>query len=101
MKIFRFVLMLIGFIGNAYSATTPEFFGYYADNNNKIIELDSNTAAPYEFSPNVRFFVFQPHASDISSQLHVTRMIYIRTVFNPGLDGKQPPKNENKWKQRI
>lgn len=100
MKIIRMMLMLLGlYVSYAYGAS-PEFYGIYASNNNKLIEMAEGNKSPYDFGPNVQFLVYQKMAEMYAGSLEIERAIFVRTVNNPGMDGKQPPKNVNTWKPR-
>lgn len=102
MKIIRIILILLGFqMGNVYGSS-PEFYGIYANNNNKLIEMaeSDKNRPPYDFGQNVQFLVFQKRAEMYANGLTIERAIFVRTVNNPGMDGKQPPKNVNTWKPR-
>lgn len=88
-------------MGNVYGSS-PEFYGIYANNNNKLIEMaeSDKNRPPYDFGQNVQFLVFQKQAEMYANSLTIMRAIFVRTVNNPGMDGKQPPKNVNTWKPR-
>lgn len=102
MKIIRIILILIGFQMSYVYGASPEFYGIYASNNNKLIEMSEGdkNKPPYDFGQNVQFLVFQKQAEMYANRLTIERAIFVRTVNNPGMDGEQPPKNVNTWKPR-
>lgn len=101
MKIINIILTLTCLqISNAYGAS-PEFYGIYASNNNELIEMvKGDNKPPYDFNQKVQFLVFQKQAELFVNSLTIERAIFVRSVNNPGLDRKQPPKNLNTWKPR-
>lgn len=100
MKNIRIILIFLGlclsFLANGSS---PEFYGIYANSNNHLIEMDDNKN-PHAFDQKVQFLVFQKHAEMYANGLTIERAIFVRNVNDPGMDGRQPPKNVNKWQPR-
>ena len=71
MKSIRMMLVLLGlYVSYAYGAS-PEFYGIYASNNNKLIEMAEDNKSPYDFGPNVQFLVFQKIAEMYSGSLKI------------------------------
>ncbi len=87
-------------VSNVYGAS-PEFYGIYADNNGKLYDLSEKRGDVYEFGQKVQFLVFQKNAETYANGLTIERAIFVRTVNNPGMDGRQPPKQVNLWKPRL
>lgn len=96
--VFLFCLFLK--VSNAYGAA-PEFYGIYADHNGKLYELSEKHGDTYEFGRKVQFLVFQKNAEVYANRLTIERAVFVRTVNNPGMDGRQPPKQVNQWKPRL
>lgn len=76
---------------------TPEFYGFYANNSNKLTEITKNNQSTYDFAADVQFLVFQKQAEAYANGLKIDRAIFVRTVYEPG----KPPENINTWRALV
>lgn len=74
----------------------PEFYGFYAVDNGRLIELQESGSPP-DVGSAVRFIVFQNNLSPQSRGMRVSRMRYLRRSIKP--DSKPPTKNDDRWYQ--
>ena len=86
MKNIRFLLTMLGFLACdvAYGATLPEYYGLYAIDGNKLIEL--TTKKNVELSPTVQFVFYNKVVALVPVELKITNMIYVRNNIDKLFD---------------
>ena len=61
----------------------PEFYGFYAVDNGRLIEFKSTGNIDVNVSPSVRFIVFNRMGGLQAADAHLSRMKYLRYVSEP------------------
>ena len=86
MKNICILLMMLGYLAcdAAYCATLPEYYGLYAIDGNKLIEL--TTKKNVELSPNAQFVFYNKVVSLVPVKLKITNMIYVRNNIDKLFD---------------
>src|SRR3989344_3125778 len=94
-------MVLICITGIARSAPLPEYYGVYAVDGGKLIEIKDK---PYEFNRNVQFIVFNKTINMLSGSIEIHKSVFVRNEIIVGVGGYnygEPPKvsKSNKWKK--
>lgn len=99
------VLSVLFLASSSYGAPSPEFYGIYVINNNKLIDLSETNKSTYDFGQSVQFIVFQKNPERYADSLTITRAIFLQTVYFHKEEsflgpGAQSQLNVNRWRPR-
>lgn len=100
MKTIRIVLMLLGlYVSNmAYGVKLPEFYGIYAVENDKLIDI-KNDSQFSELSHKTQFIVFNKNIQMIADHVRIVRMVFVRNQIMDGFMSQPPTISAyQKWK---
>jgi TonB family protein len=93
----------------AYSSSEhpmPEFYGLYAVESGKLIELEYRDRIEQELEPGVRFLVFDKGVGELIRKIRLVRLTYVRNIivdlslFAPGVLKDRSVERNNKWELR-
>ncbi len=70
-------MVLICITGIAHSAPLPEYYGVYAVDGGKLVEI-KNVGRLYEFSRNVQFIFFDKRINLLSDSIELRQSVFVR-----------------------
>ena len=87
-------LLLSTWMLGASAEPLPEFYGFYAVDNGRLIELKASSTDTLSVGPDVRFINFAKGGYG-GGDAHVSRMLFLRNRIDP--DANPAVKAENRW----
>lgn len=74
----------------AISATLPEYYGVFAVEDNRLVELRKTDTIDKEFGKDVQFLVFDKNIGIVMKAMSIRRLVFVRNLITTGPTG---------WKQ--